>query len=366
MDSDLPRVCRFFAKSRATGSGVVVATVLRTEGSTYRKVGACALLDPSGASSGIISGGCLEADLRERAIQVLASHCPSRIVFDTRAAVDSLWGLELGCEGLMDIWLQPASPQNAYGLLPHILECWEQERVGMTASVVGGDTLPDELGQCGHAGAVYDHPLKEWLARVRGERPALRSLEFQGRRLEVFAAPITLPPALLLCGAGYDAIPIAQFAASLAWRVTVFDHRAAFADAANFPENTRVILGRPEELTARVNLSKFDAAVIMSHHFPSDVEYLRALARSPPSYVGALGPRARLERLLAKAGPETAGMRARLHGPVGLDIGANSPESIALAIVAQIHALRGSANRQLEKPRQRPLFGRRPITPPTN
>jgi xanthine/CO dehydrogenase XdhC/CoxF family maturation factor len=320
---------------------VVLAIVLRTEGSTYRKTGACALMDPSGASSGILSGGCLEADLRERATQVLANNRPTRIVFDTRGVVDSLWGLSLGCEGLMDIWLQPARPENDYGLLPYLLQCWEQEHGGMVAMVVGGEALTTELGQWGHSGAAYDHPLQAQLARVIAEQPGIDSLEFQGRKLEVFAAPITLPPALLLCGAGPDAIPIADFAASLGWRVTVFDHRPAYARAENFPESTRVILGRPEELTDQINLSKFDAALIMSHHFPSDVEYLRRLARSPPSYVGALGPGARRERLLAEAGAEaTAAMRSRLFGPVGLEIGANSPETIALAIVAQIHALR--------------------------
>lgn len=155
--------------------------------------------------------------------------------------------------------------------------------------------------------------------------------------LEVFIAPVTLPPALLICGAGPDAIPVASFAVSLGWRVTVYDHRPAYALPENFAGAVRVLLGRPDELTERLDLSKIDAAVIMSHHLPADVEYLRCLALHPPGYLGALGPPARREKLLSEAGPEVSAlMRERLYGPAGLAIGGSSPESIALAIVAQI------------------------------
>src|ERR1700753_3973740 len=106
MESDLARVCRFFAAVRGLGRPLVMATVIRTEGSTYRKAGACVLLDPTGASSGVLSGGCVEVELRESAAAVLAQNRPARVVFDTRSPDDALWGLGLGCEGMMGGWLR--------------------------------------------------------------------------------------------------------------------------------------------------------------------------------------------------------------------------------------------------------------------
>ncbi|MDB6092285.1 MAG: hypothetical protein JWN85_5069 [Gammaproteobacteria bacterium] len=343
MDGDLPRLCKLFVESRRRGIALVLATIVRSEGSTYRKAGARILISPSGAASGILSGGCLEADLRERAAEVLAHDRPARILFDTRESDDPVWGLGLGCEGAIEVWLQQATAEDGYAPLPYFLQCWEQEHSGMIATVIGGQALPAELGRHGYAGIIDSDPLSVQLASISSARPGIHRIDFSGRVLELFVAPVTLPPSVLICGAGPDAIPVAAFAASLGWRVTVFDHRPAYASPENFSGTTRVILGRPEELTDRLDLSKFDAAVIMSHHLPSDVEYLRHLARDPPVYIGALGPAARRERLFAEAGAAvSAAMRERLYGPVGLDIAANSPESIALSLIAQIHAvLRG-------------------------
>jgi xanthine/CO dehydrogenase XdhC/CoxF family maturation factor len=340
MNIDLPRVCQLFRESREAGSKLALATVIRTEGSTYRKAGARILIDLQGGSSGILSGGCLEADLRARAAEVIAQAKPARLTYHARTSDDPIWGLGLGCEGAMEIWLQQAGADTDYEPLSYFLRCWEEERAGAVATVVGGDVLPGELGQHYFPDVVDDRPLATNIRALRISQPSLRQVDLRGRTLELFAAPIDLPLALLLCGAGPDAIPIVQLALPLGWRVTVYDHRETYADPHNFPEFTRVILGRPEELTDRLDLSRFDAAVIMSHHLQSDIEYLKRLARLPPGYVGALGPLARRQRLLTEAG--TAAARAiepRLHAPVGLDIGANSPESIALAIVAEIHSL---------------------------
>lgn len=343
MDYALSGLSRFFAAARMRAEPLVLATVLATEGSTYRKPGARILIGVDGRTSGLLSGGCLEADLRERAARVLAHDAPARLYFDTRESDDPVWGLGLGCEGAMDIWLQPTRPP-AYAGIAYLHRCLESETSGAIATVVGGAAAADELGAHGYRGVTPTDEMSAALADLAAnpaftEAAALRPLRFHGRELEVFVAPVGLPAALLLCGGGPDAIPVQAFASALGWRVTVYDHRPAFAQNEFFPGAARVLCARPEELASRLDTGSFDAAVVMSHHLAADAAYLRALAAKAPSYIGLLGPAARRQRLSIEVGEPLERIAAILHGPVGLDIGASSPEAIALSIVAQIQAV---------------------------
>ncbi|HVC29737.1 MAG TPA: XdhC family protein, partial [Steroidobacteraceae bacterium] len=173
---------------------------------------------------------------------------------------------------------------------------------------------------------------------------AVRWLEGPGARWQLLLLPLALPPRLLLLGAGPDALPVADFAARLHWRVTLADHRPAYAVPAHFPLADRVLLTRPDAIAQALDLERFTAAVVMSHHLPSDLEYLQALSASSLAYIGLLGPPARREKLLAELGPEGPRLRPRLRAPVGLNLGGRTPAAIALAIVAEVHAfLHGKA-----------------------
>jgi xanthine/CO dehydrogenase XdhC/CoxF family maturation factor len=156
--------------------------------------------------------------------------------------------------------------------------------------------------------------------------------------VKLFALPLALPPRVLLLGAGPDTLPIVDFATRLGWKVTLVDHRSAYAQAAHFPTAERVVNARADEFASSVDLSAFTAAVVMSHHLPSDLAYLRVLASSDVPYIGLLGPAIRREKLLSDLGEDAKALRPRLRAPVGLAIGGRAPESIALAIVGEIHA----------------------------
>jgi xanthine/CO dehydrogenase XdhC/CoxF family maturation factor len=175
------------------------------------------------------------------------------------------------------------------------------------------------LAQCARDGQVG------W---VEGHSPSWR----------LFVAPLSLPPRILVLGAGPDAAPLVDFAARLDWKVTLVDHRPAYAVAAHFPSAEHVIQARPDALREALDLERFSAAVVMSHHLPSDLAYLRSLAETSIPYVGLLGPAVRREKLLADLGAAAHRLRPRLHAPVGLALGGRTPESIALAIVAELHA----------------------------
>jgi xanthine dehydrogenase accessory factor len=339
LSSSLTELCHFFANTRWRGESYVLATIIRTEGSTYRKAGARILIAQSGIASGLLSGGCLEADVRERAARVLATGRPELAIFDSRTEEDALWGTGLGCEGVNHIWLQPVTAATDFTPLPYLARCFREQCAGSVATVIGGEASPDELGLQGCTGVDYDDPLAAMLSQCRSSGAELQTLRYRGRALEVFVGPVVVPPALLLCGAGPDAIPVARIADLLGWRLTVYDHRPTYAVAASFPESATVMLGRPEELRQGLQLAKVDAAVIMSHHLASDIEYLRQLAtEDPPAYIGLLGPTARRKRIFDELGPLVTLVVDRVHAPVGLDIGATTPAGIALAVIAEIHA----------------------------
>jgi xanthine/CO dehydrogenase XdhC/CoxF family maturation factor len=153
-------------------------------------------------------------------------------------------------------------------------------------------------------------------------------------------APVELPPRLLVLGAGPDAMPLVEIAGLMNWHVTVLDHRPAYAVAERFPRAQRVALNPAADLTQALRATHFDAAVVMSHHLLSDQAYLAALAEHDAvPYVGLLGPAPRRARLMQELGEKSQRLAGRLHGPIGLDIGARTPETIALAIVSEIQAV---------------------------
>jgi xanthine/CO dehydrogenase XdhC/CoxF family maturation factor len=166
-----------------------------------------------------------------------------------------------------------------------------------------------------------------------------RVVELQAPRTRMFVATVVPQKELLLLGAGPDALPVVEFATTLGWRVTLVDHRPAYADAERFPRAHRVLAARPGEIAAAMDLSNIDAAVIMSHHLATDLAALEALAPTSIPYLGLLGPAARRRRLLADLDATKATLLdGRLRSPVGLDLGGRDPASIALAIVAEVQA----------------------------
>jgi xanthine dehydrogenase accessory factor len=336
VESSVGPLLSLFEQERAAGRPMALGVVLETAGSTYRKPGALMLFASGGEFAGLLSGGCLEGDLREHSGAVISSGVPHTVSYDLRGPDDLLWGLGLGCEGAMRIVLMRVGPEDGWQPLAHFSQALTEHRSTAVALVVessspglraGSFILPeaahsslraalDEAARSGHIGWV----------------------EAQSDDAKLFSLPLTLPPRVLVLGAGPDALPVVELAARLGWKVTIADHRAAYAQADHFPGAHAVVQARSDELAKSVDLRSFTAAVVMSHHLPSDLEYLRALAASSVPYVGLLGPAIRREKLIGDLGSAAEALRWRLRAPVGLALGGRTPESIALAIVAEIHA----------------------------
>ncbi len=315
------------------GGPAALATLVAVEGSSYRRAGARLLVRADGTSLGSISGGCLEEDLKERASTVIARGGAELVTYDTTAENDLVWGVGLGCQGVVKILVE---------VVPVGVPSWaETVRANLAArrptdlAVVhgGADTLGTLLG----AAAPRDEAA------------------------EVFRQTIPAAPALVVFGAGNDARPLVAFAAALGWHVSVADSRATYATAERFPEAAAVRVAPAAGQPALVVADAASHVVVMTHRYRDDLALLRELLPRPLAYLGLLGPRKRTERLLAELAREgfspDESMLAKLHAPVGLDLGGDGPEAVALAIVAELQAVRSSRTGGNLKHRAGPIHG---------
>ncbi len=327
---------------------LVLASVYETAGSTYSKAGARMLITGDGRFRGMLSGGCLEGDLAEHAKAVAESGVARTVTYDLGRNDEELWGLGVGCDGLMRIFLQPLVPQDdhqpfaamsevlagdATGVAVTVLEPADASPApGATLVLCDGNSLSFGL-EPGHR----DTLLVEAQAALESGQSRSRELELGGRRVKVLTARLVPPPRLLILGAGLDAEPVVRLATELGWRVTVQDHRPAYVDKGDFRSAERVLCLPAEALSEQVLDRPYDAVIVMSHHLATDRSYLGQLARTDIRYVGLLGPRDRRRRLMEDLGAEAGPLEHRLHGPAGFDIGADGPASIALSILAEVH-----------------------------
>lgn len=344
-----------FGELMALSEPAVLATLVRVKGSSYRAPGARMLLGAQGRNLGAVSGGCLEADLAERAKGVLASDKPSVVKYDLGSELDLVWGTGMGCEGVAEVLLEPLQPGRLQPWVPFAQQLLSKRRSGVLATVfsvegaapcgVGEHFIVDEhlqgiLPKDQELAQALDLKVKEMLNQQRSQ---WFLMELSKGRVEIALEPLMPPFALWIYNAGETARPLAELAARVGWTVGVLDHRPILARPERFPEASCVRWGSPSKLIPALDLDRRCAAVVMSHVYERDKEALKLFLESDAAFVGLQGNRKRSEKLLRELEAEGFAMnperRAKLHWPVGLDIGAESPEAIALSILAEAHAV---------------------------
>jgi xanthine/CO dehydrogenase XdhC/CoxF family maturation factor len=347
MHLGLTALLKFYRAHRGDDA-LVLGTVVATEGSTYRKPGAMMLIATDGNYCGLISGGCLEADLAAHAEAVFADGLARDISYDLSHADEFSWGLGLGCDGAIHLMLQRLDANIGFGFLEILDQAWKARSSGLLSLVVSTGSPDFSPGSFAlHCGDEFSSGNPELLeTALSSEGSAFSSGHDMSRRfwqdrietasgnVEVLLIPIMPPPAILICGAGHDALPVARLAVEMGWNCTIVDHRSGFARADHFPAECNVFVLQASELNSTLSMDQFDAAIVMSHHLDHDRHYLDQTVKAGISYIGLLGPRKRRDRLLSEIGVQDV----HIHGPAGLDIGAEMPESIALAIITEIHA----------------------------
>lgn len=314
-------------------AAAALATVVRVRGSAYRHEGAKLLVSADAGHTGNVSGGCLEDDVREVALRVIRTGAAERRSYCGSADEIAAWDLGVGCEGEVEILIAP------------VRDAWVAERDAMRAQIpfVVLTALDSGARRCltGTQAESY----------IGGGDSRLETID----GVETFVDVLTPPPRLLVVSGGEDARHLVRVAHEVGFRVVVADRRPGLLHAARFPVGVQIVETDAARLGERVVLEPNDFAVAMTHHFADDTDYVRALLRSPIRYLGVLGPRQRTERILSLLRAEGPVDDTRIYGPVGLDIGTDGAEQVALAVVAELLAVRSGRRPQSLRERGVPI-----------
>ncbi|QHV95404.1 XdhC family protein [Spirosoma endbachense] len=345
---EIARIVEVFEQIDFSQRKVALATVVWVEGSSYRRPGARMLITDDGRWEGAISGGCLEGDALRKARQVMLDGIPIVVTYDTMDDGANSFGVGLGCNGIIDILIEPidpADPKNPVALLHEFIQ---KRDVRVLATILKSDETTGLVP--GNRFVLTDQSaslLPDWLQddmqlTFKTGKPLTQTYFVESGSAEVFIERIDPGIELVIFGAGYDVIPVAKLARDLGWQVTVTDDCIAHLSPRRFPVATCVLYADRQAVLDQITITSRTAAVLMSHNFNYDRAVLQALLATDVPYIGMLGPRKRFDKMQAEF--EKDGLNfseaalARVHAPIGLDLGAETPDEIALSIMAEIKA----------------------------
>ena len=364
--NELRAIIEAYDEANTRGERCALATVVSVEGSSYRLPGARMLVCESGMSTGTISAGCLESDVIEHAKRVIKTNLTKLVEYDTTSTSDEIvWGLGLGCNGIVRVLVEPLAPQSSYVAVLRRSFALQADVAPIVVATVfyhsSSSSIPTaaqiEIGSrfilAEDGEIVRDKSRSEpglaiatdMHACVSEDASGVRVYEQDGVTTKVFIETLTPPVQLIVFGAGHDALPIIELARGLGWQTEVVDPQARPASRARFAQADRVTLARPETVSEQVRITPRTLTLLMSHNYAHDQPLLKFLISSPARYIGVMGPGKRTERMLIELEEGDSGFRfketdgSRLYAPAGLDIGANTPAEIALSIVAEMRTV---------------------------
>ena len=334
----------------------ILATVVHVEGSSYRRAGARMLVDEYGNITGAISGGCLEGDALRKALYALDRQENKLVTYDTSDEDDAIIGAQLGCNGIIQVLFEPIDYTNRHNPCALLQAAAEQEVSLAISMVFDLNKTQNQLGTCLIAnknqavlgkqiqGNLHNVLLAKSKEVIKGGSSCFGKIEADEHTQFVFIQQHQPPVKLILVGAGNDARILAQQADILGWRVAVMDGRPTHAKKERFVGSCQVILAKPEETLQNIQMDERTCFVLMSHNYNYDLSVLKLLLgnRAIP-YIGILGPLKKYERMLnelADGGIEVSKEDLKkIHAPVGLEIGAETPAEIGLSILAEIQSV---------------------------
>ncbi len=305
--------------ARTVGNPAVLATLVHAEGHSYRKAGASMLLLPDGGKIGSLSPGCLESDLQERVDALLRTGETELVVYNMRPEEDAVWGEAIGCGGVLRILLEPMNSLTIALLAEACLRVESGSEVRFVRYA---------------AGRKIDYELK-----IDEKEDVLASLR-EEKRPPLFSTLLSPRPRLFVYGADEGTIPIVRLAMGIGFRVAVGDWRPSLCSPHRFPE-TELAVGAAQSILSSLRVRATDYILICSHQMQKDREMLERVLPLAPAYVGVMGSKNRIRHLL-----EGISDTRLISAPVGLEIGAEGPEEIAVSIAAQLISVRKGRQRE--------------------
>lgn len=342
---ELHDIIEAYNKAVSQNKQTALATVVKVEGSSYRRPGARMLITEDGEITGAISGGCLEGDALRKALLAMAQNKNKLEIYDTTGEDDATLGIQLGCNGIVYILFEPLqnNDENPILLLQKVVE---RRRDAVIATFFNENKLGEQKGTCCFVNEEENNCSSHALEFVVVEsRAVLRQKQTSVVRYKEQSVLYQfVPPTvhLVVVGAGNDAQPLVEMAALLGWQTTLIDGRATHATRQRFPQAQNIIVSKPPDALSNLHVDEQTAFVVMTHNYNYDLHLLSQLLSSQSSYIGVLGPKSKLQRMLhdieEKGIAITDAELNKIYGPVGLDIGAETAEEIAVSIIAEIKA----------------------------
>jgi len=347
-------IIKAFDEAQKLGKQTALATVVHVEGSSYRRPGARMLIEDDGQLTGAISGGCLEGDALRKALLVMTEKRSRLVTYDTMDDDDAKFGVGLGCNGIIQVLIEPIDISNPDNPIQYLKKVNEKRQ---TAALVTLFSLQDRKGpQYGtclllkeDGGLVQHVPvLKEVLLADANEvlinqNSSFKNYTSDDHNITAFIEVIKPPVSIIIIGAGNDVVPVVNMADILGWETTVVDGRANYAKQERFVSACQVLVAKPENVLEQITIDEHTVFVLMTHNYNYDMAMLRQLLQKNVQYIGMLGPKKKRERMLNELKDEGSNFTEQqlsvLHSPVGLDIGAETSEEIALSILAEIKAM---------------------------
>ena len=364
-------IVRAFDLAQSEGKRSALATVVHVEGSSYRRPGARMLVTEDGQLTGAISGGCLEGDALRKALFAINQQQNKLVTYDTTGDDDVQFGVQLGCNGIVHILFEPIDDRRACHPIRLLRELIGERRDAVLVTLFSRDRSLEQPG----TGLLYrDNSVKialpgDWqrlvmadVTGVAGKRvSAFKEYAYNDKRYNGFIEFIAPPPALVIAGAGNDVLPLVELTAMLGWHTTVVDGRAHHATTRRFAKADKVLVSMPDKVLEQLAPDNQTFFLLMTHNYNYDLSLLKGLVTKGFPYIGILGPRKKLDRMLdeLRAGGMVLGVEqlAAIHSPVGLDIGAETAEEIAVSIVAEIKTFLSGAAAVSLKEKIDPIHG---------
>ena len=353
MTKEISDILASFREAHSKSRRTALATVVHVEGSSYRRPGARMLIEDNGKITGAISGGCLEGDALRRALLAINQQQNKLVTYNTLHEDDVDFGVQLGCNGIVHILFEPIDPARPNNPIALLEKCLMERKDAVVVTMFSlknfyghqpgtciffdGENTFENIDDA----SLLSKVISDASAVLKTKSSLLR--EYTEQDHIAFIELVEPLVSLVMVGAGNDALPLMEMASVMGWQIAVVDGRHTHVNKQRFPKAHQLVVGKPREAIQQLEIDERTAIVLMTHNYNYDLEMLELLLQQHCGYIGVLGPKKKLQRMLSELQDKgisiTREQKVRIYGPTGLDIGAEAAEEIALSVLAEIKAV---------------------------